>query len=76
MKGSIPKISFEDWVADINTLPKDVMYLIISTNTISISYHGGYFIISTHNGVSRRKYEFNSLCRAYAYFEELLYKDN
>ena len=74
------EISNEDWVKPLSDLDKDVLYLIGSFNhgdVVSMIYFkDGSFYSSDKVGVQKLlKNNFNSLSRAYEYFEELFYKD-
>ena len=74
------EISNEDWVKPLNDLNKDVLYWVGSFNhgnvTTIIYFKDGIFYSSDKGGIQKLlKYNFNSLSRAYEYFEELFYKD-
>ena len=74
------KISNEDWIKPLSDLDKDALYYVGSFNHgnlfIMIYFKDGSFYSSDKAGIQKLlKYNFNSLSRAYEYFEELLYKD-
>ena len=74
------KISNEDWVKPLSDLDKDVLYWVGSFNQGNVDtmiyFKDGSFYSSDKGGIQKLlKYNFNSLSRAYEYFEELFYKD-
>ena len=74
------EISNEDWIKPLGDLDKDVLYYVGSFNHCSyitmIYFKDGIFYSSDKGGIQKLlKYNFNSLSRAYEYFEELFYKD-
>ena len=74
------KISNEDWIKPLNDLDKDVLYWVGSFNhgnvDTMIYFKDGSFFSSDKAGIQKLlDYNFNSLSRAYGYFEELFYKD-
>ena len=64
-------ISIEDFSCDLGELPKDNIYIVGWFKGDIVSYTNDSFFI---NGVQYNTRKFNSLSRAYAYFEELYYK--
>ena len=74
------EISNEDWVKPLNDLDKDVLYWVGSFNhgnvATMIYFKDGIFYSSDKGCIQKLLgYSFNSLSRAYEYFEELFYKD-
>ena len=74
------EISNDDWIKPLNDLDKDVLYWVGSFNHGNVDtiiyFKDGSFYSSNKVGVQKLlDYNFNNLCRAYEYFEELFYKD-
>ena len=74
------EISNEDWVKPLGDLDKDALYYVGSFNhgnvDTMIYFKDGIFYSSNKAGIQKLlEYSFNSLSRAYEYFEELFYKD-
>ena len=74
------KISNEDWIKPLSDLDKDVLYRVGSFNQgnvyTMIYFKDDSFYSSDKGGIQKLlKRNFNSLSRAYEYFEELFYKD-
>ena len=74
------EISNEDWIKPLNDLEKDVLYWVGSFNHGNVAtiiyFKDGIFYSSNKVGMQKLlDYNFNSLSRAYEYFEELFYKD-
>lgn len=72
------KITSEEFSAPVETLKKGHTYIIGYFQTLNgsvmVSYKDGLYYISNKASIECRPYGFNSLSRAYAYFEELFYK--
>ena len=72
------KMSAEDFSAPVETLKKGHTYAIgyfqTPNGSVMVSYKDGLYYISSIYEIECRPYGFNSLSRAYAYFEELFYK--
>ena len=68
----------EEFSAPVETLKKGHTYIIGHFNegnvVTMISYKDGLYYIANKASIECRPYGFNSLSRAYAYFEELYYK--
>ena len=74
------EISNEDWIKPLSDLDKDALYYVGSFNhgnvATMIYFKDGIFYSSNKGGIQKLlDYNFNSLSRAYEYFEELFYKD-
>ena len=72
------KMTAEEFSAPVETLKKGHTYVIgyfqTTNGSVMVSYKDGLYYIANKSSIECRPYGFNSLSRAYAYFEELFYK--
>lgn len=72
------KITAEEFSCSIKCLDKDKTYVVgyfqTPKGSVIVSYKNGLYCVSSEDEIQCSPYGFNSLSRAYSYFEELFYK--